>query len=164
MTTNEPNADVRTHGHGTTLTIHTLDDSSPAVETLVDLKIHPRDFQLPSLKMGGPNNLTTFDNVRWETKAPKQIIKVGQIKFKCTYKEESLDLIIANLGKNSKLTITFDSGSTWVVWGWLEEFNPDTDTEDTPMAEAVLELSMRQDNADPVVTVAPVYTAFDPDA
>ena len=97
-------------------------------------------------------------------KAPKQIIKVGQIKFKCTYKEESLDLIIANLGKNSKLTITFDSGSTWVVWGWLEEFNPDTDTEDTPMAEAVLELSMRQDNADPVVTVAPVYTAFDPDA
>jgi hypothetical protein len=112
----------------------------------------------PSITGGGENDTTTMRNSTWRTKQPKKLKSMGNCTFTASYDPAVLDVIVDELiNVNGLITFTFPDGSTWDVYGWLDEFTPGECVEGSqPEATCTIICSNETTNN---VETAPDYTA-----
>lgn len=121
------------------------------------VKFYEKTVTPPGVEGGGANETTTMRNEEWRTKAPKKLKSLGDAGAKCAYDPAVLTDCVAMINVNQEITITFPDDSTWVFWGWLDEFKPGEITEGKqPEADIKIIASNQDDNGD---EIAPVYSA-----
>lgn len=124
-----------------------------------DVKLWEKEVTPPGVSGGGPNDVTTMRNTAWRTMSPKALKTLSPASLVCAYDPAVLDEIVAMVGVNQLITISFPDGATWKFWGWLDAFTPNRIVEgEQPTAEVTIEIS-NHNNANPPVEVAPDYTA-----
>lgn len=133
-------------GHSTTITFA----ENPAV------KFYEKSVTPPSIEAGGENDTTTMHNVEWRTKAPKKLKTLGDASFTAAYDPAVYDDIVAMVGVNQLITITFPNGATLAFWGWIDAFEPGELVEgEQPEADVTIICSNQDDKGD---ETAPVFT------
>jgi hypothetical protein len=111
----------------------------------------------PGVSGGGENDVSTMRNITWRTKAPKGLISLSESSTTVVYDPAVLDEIVAMENVNQEITITFPDSSTWVFWGWIDEFTPGANVEgEQPTADITIIPSNMNDSD---VETAPVYAA-----
>src|SRR5574343_414521 len=128
-----------------------------SASTSAALYFQEREVTPPGFSAGGENDTTTMKNTTWRTKAPKKLITLTSFSELAKYDPAIFDEITDIIGVNQQITITFPDYSTWVFWGWVDEFTPNAITEGT-MATANVTVVPSNQNGSQVET-APVYTA-----
>lgn len=103
--------------------------TSVAFENAPDLLLWAKTVKPPGLTGGGSIATHTMESTRIRTKAPKQLLEITDGEMKAAYDPAVLDQLYAQMQVLQIITITFSDNSTWAVWGWLEEFQPDEITE-----------------------------------
>ena len=139
-----------------------IDDGFPTRMTFSEstsaaLYFYEREVTPPGFSAGGENDTTTMRNTAWRTKAPKKLISLTNSSATAKYDPAILDEVTGMIGVNQQITITFPDESTWVFWGWIDEFTPAAITEGA-MATANVTVIPSNQNATQEET-APVYTA-----
>jgi hypothetical protein len=113
----------------------------------------------PGLDAGGANDTTTMRNERFRTKQPKKLITMTDASAKVSYDPAVIDQIIAMLGVNQNITITYPDGETLPFWGWLDKFTPSEHVEgEQPTADISIIPSNQDDAGDefePAIVAAP---------
>lgn len=136
-------------GHSTRVTF--------SASTSATLYFQEREVTPPGFSAGGENDTTTMVNATWRTKAPKKLISLTSFSEVCKYDPAILDEITGMIGVNQQITITFPDSSTWVFWGWVDEFTPNALTEGTMGTANVTVIPSNQNDSQ--VETAPVYSA-----
>lgn len=111
----------------------------------------------PSADAGGGIVQTTMRNTRWRTMLGKALITMDAVSMKVAYDPKMYSQVLANLGNNKYVTITFPTGDTLSFYAILDKFTPDA-LKEGERPEATLELipSMMSTAATPVET-PPVF-------
>lgn len=110
----------------------------------------------PGLKGTGGKNTTNHANTTVQTKAPGKLPEVTDMGGTCHFTKASYGTIMAQIGINQLVTVTYPGGGTHAVWGWLESFEAgDFVANQQPIATFKIIVSNR--NATGVET-PPVYT------
>lgn len=126
------------------------------LENIPTVELWEKEVTPPSLSANGPIDTTTMRNTRLRTMAPKQLVTVGKAQAVVAYATIALDAIMSQLGVNQRITIFNPDGSTYVYWGWINEFTPGTNKEgDQPTATVSFEPSNTDLDGN---EVAPLYT------
>lgn len=123
------------------------------------VKFWEKEVTPPSMMGGGANDTTTMRNVAVRTKKPKKLKTVGDMKFTAAYDPEVFDVdeVWAMLQDNQLITVVFPNGAEIAFWGWLDEFQPNSNKEgEQPTAACTIIASNLDDSDNEVV---PVYTA-----
>ena len=111
-----------------------------------DLSIWEKETTPPGKDGGDGINTTTFHNTR-VTKWPRSLIEDTDISGVCAYDpnvETDLESII---NRNLNITVTWNDGSTKVLWGFLKEFTPQSHTDgDMPEANFVVVVTNTDDS------------------
>ena len=116
-----------------------------------------REVQPPDLDAGGEIETSTMRNSRYRTKAPKSLVTAGDVTLQIQYDPAIYDGIVAMLGRNQLIAVTFPDGTSVIVWGWLDKFTPASLKEgDFPMAEIKIHCSNQNNSG---IEVAPVYNS-----
>lgn len=100
----------------------------------------------PGLDGGEPINTTTMHNVDWHTKAPRDLVDSTDGTMKCAFDPKVYDTILGILNREQTITYRFSDGSTYAIFGFLQKFEVDDESE----AEM------------PTATVTIVHTNIDP--
>jgi len=90
----------------------------------VSFLMYEKGVTPPAVSGGGENDTSTMRNTTYRTKAPKSLISLLSSSFVGAYDPEVLDEIIAMINVNQEITLTYPDSSTWVFWGWIDEFTP----------------------------------------
>ena len=136
-------------GHSTTITF--TGGSSGVTFLMWEKEVTP-----PGVSGGGENDTTTMHNTTYRTKAPKSLITLMQASFVAAYDPEVLDEIIAMVNANQEITLTFPDDSTWVFWGWIDEFVPNNIVEgEQPTANVTIIPSNQDADGD---EIPPAYS------
>ena len=94
----------------------------------------------PGISAGGPVDTTTMRNSVYRTMAPKNLISLLQSSLIVAYDPAIYDEMIAMLGTNQLITITFPDAQTLAFWGFIDTFTPNSLVEGTqPTADLVIE-------------------------
>jgi|SRR3990167_1059297 len=137
-----------------------LDDgfsSTITLENIPSVKLYEKDVTPPGVNMGGAIDITTMRNTAWRTQSPKTLKALAAVSATVAYAVEAYENIIAQIGVNQPITITFPDDSTIEFWGWLEEFTPGALTEgEQPTANITIQPSLVNGAG---TEVAPVYAA-----
>lgn len=127
------------------------------LSTLPAVKLYEKDITPPGMSAGGPVDVTTMRNTTWRTMSPRKLKTLTPVSVTVAYAFESLSQLLAQIGKNQLITITFPDNSTLAFWGWLEEFTPGANTEgEQPTATMSIQPS-NHNNSATVTEVAPVF-------
>jgi hypothetical protein len=119
------------------------------------VRLFEKEVTPPPITGGGPIDVTNMRSTGWRTAAPKQLKSLGQVSASCAYATEAIDSLMAQIGVNQTITVTFPDTSAIVFWGWVDSFTPSANKEgDQPVAVVVFHPSLR--NIDGVET-APDY-------
>lgn len=121
------------------------------------VKFKEKEVQPPGFDGGGSNPTSTMRNTRYRTFAPKRLMTVTECTLKVAYDPAVLPEIIGMLQANQQLTTTHADGSSWVWYGWLESFKPDSVKEGV-QPEATVVLIPSNTNGTGAET-GPVYNA-----
>jgi hypothetical protein len=133
---------------GFSTTISFADDPTISVEE--------KGVTPPGIVAGGEIDATTMRNTAYRTKFPKQLKSLSDAGANVAYHPETLVEFLAMVGSNQEITITFSDASTYVFWGWIDEFTPGEIVEgQQPMA--VIKIICSNLNASEA-EIAPVYT------
>lgn len=125
--------------------------SSPTV------KLYEKSVTPPGMDAGGEVDTTTMHNTRYRTRNPKALITMSTSSLKAAYDPAVYPQIVALIGVNNLITITFPDGSTVAFWGWLNKFTPGELVEgEQPTAD--VEIIPSNQNSSGVET-APAYSA-----
>jgi hypothetical protein len=89
-----------------------------------DINFWEKSATPPGYDMGDGIDQTTFHNTAYRTKYPRTLIEITDGAITVAYDPAVHDLIIAQLGVNQEITITFNDGSTTAFWGFLKSFTP----------------------------------------
>lgn len=134
-----------------------IHDGFSTIISLGGTEIHEKTVTPPGISGGGANDTTTMRNTAWRTKQPKKLKSLTDATTTCAYDPVAYDTLLAQVNVNQEITYTFADGSTLVIWGWLDEFKPNSVEEGSqPTAEVVIIPSNQDDAGD---EAAPVYTA-----
>lgn len=131
--------------------------------TILDFSLAPtvkfweKTVTPPGVQGGGANNITTMRNTRYRTQAPKKLVTLSEMTETVAYDPAVLDDIMDMIQVNQELTLTHPDGSTWVFWGWLDEFTPGENTEGEQPTATVKIIPSNMD--DTLAEIAPVYAA-----
>lgn len=118
---------------------------------------YEKEVTPPGLSAEGPNDTTTMRNTLYRTKAPKSLVTMLPGSFVAAYDPEVIDEIVAMLGVNQSIVITFPDDSTWTFWGWIDSFVPGPIVEgEQPTADVTIEVSNQNGSQ---VETAPVYAS-----
>lgn len=138
-----------------------MDDGFSTVISIANIpsvKLYEKDVTPPGVTAGGAIDVTTMRNSTWRTMAPRSLKTLTPLNLTVAYATDAYDDIIAQLGINQQITVTFPETSTLVFWGWIEEFTPAALTEgEQPTASVVIQPSLRN-NTGAGAETAPVYT------
>ena len=139
-----------------------IDDGHPTTiafaesESAVTLLLYEKGVTPPGVSAGGENDTTTMRNSVWRTKAPKSLKTLMPASFVAAYDPEVLDEIIATVGVNQEIVVTFPDSSTWTFWGWIDEFTPNEIVEgEQPTVNVTIIPSNQDANGD---EIAPEYS------
>jgi hypothetical protein len=113
-----------------------VDDGFPTTITFSEsasasLYFYETEVTPPGFSAGGENDVTTMRNTLWRTRAPKKLITLAPFSAVAKYDPVILNYITDMIGVNQQITVTFPDSSTWVFWGWIDEFTPNAVTEGT---------------------------------
>jgi len=123
----------------------------------VTLLLWEKEVTPPGASMGGGNDVTTMRNTAWRTISPKHLMTLTECSCVVAYNPEVYDEIIAMLGTNQSIIITFPDDSTLTWWGFIDSFTPGAIVEgEQPTAD--LAMVPTNQNGSQVET-APVYAA-----
>lgn len=122
-----------------------------------NVKMQEKTLKPPGVSAGGENDVSTMRNSAWRTKAPKKLKTLTESSFKCAYDPAFYVEIVAMVGKNQTVTITFPDGATLVFYGWIDEFTP-ADLVEGQQPEAEVKIICSNRNGSNAET-APAYTA-----
>jgi hypothetical protein len=139
-----------------------LDDGFSTIITLENLptvKLYEKEVTPPGITSGGPIETTTMRTTVWRTNAPRQLKSLSPVSATVAFATEVVPQMVAQVGVNQLITVTFPDGSTIEFYGWIEEFTPAAFTEgEQPTATLTVQPSLTDpDTGD---TVAPVYDPF----
>ena len=143
---------IQTDGFSTTIGF-----AESASGILLSTFLKEKEVTPPGVSAGGENDTSTMRNTTWRTKQPKSLKSLMNSSFVAAYDSSVLDEIIATVGVNQEITVTFPDGSTWVFWGWIDEFVPNSSTEGEQPTANVTIIPSNQDSAG--AEVAPAYSA-----
>jgi hypothetical protein len=90
-----------------------------------DIALWTKTVKPPGLTGGGHIPTHTMESTRLRTKAPKALLEITDGEMKAAYSPAVLPQIIAQMQEVQEITITFADDSSWTVWGWIDEFQPD---------------------------------------
>jgi hypothetical protein len=113
------------------------------------------DVTPPGLDAGGLIDTTTMLNTALRTGASRQLKTLTPASITVAYDPAALTKILAMIGVNQLITITFPDGSTWAFWGMVNTFTPGAQTEGE-RPTATLEIIPTNRNGSKVET-PPVY-------
>lgn len=136
-----------------------LDDGFSTIITLENLptvKLYEKEVTPPGITSGGPIETTTMRTTVWRTNAPRQLKSLSPVSATVAFATEVVPQMVAQVGVNQLITVTFPDGSTIEFYGWIEEFTPAAFTEgEQPTATLTVQPSLT--DPDTGETVAPVY-------
>lgn len=89
-----------------------------------NVKFYEKTVTPPGLEAGGSNDTTTMRNTTYRTFAPKKLITVSEAACNVAYDTGAYADILAMLGKNQLITVTFPDQSTYAFYGWIDSFTP----------------------------------------
>lgn len=134
-----------------------MDDGFSTLISLGGTDFWEKSVTPPGLSAGGEIDTTTMRNTTWRTRNPKSLVTMTPMSATCAYDPEGYETILAQLGVNQEIVVTFPDGSTLTFWGWLDEFTPGESVEGEQPTADVTFIPSNQ-NASGVET-APVYAA-----
>ena len=113
------------------------------------------------IDMGGENDTTTMRNEHWRTRQPKKLKTLTNMSVTGAYDAELYDdaQILALIGVNQEITVTFPDLDTLVFWGWLDKFTPGEISEGSQPTATLEIIPSNQDDSNPQVETAPVWAA-----
>lgn len=125
-----------------------LDDGFSTLITFAyapTIKLWEKEVTPPGMSQGGPIDTTTMRNTSWRSMAPRALKTLTTVSATVAYATVIFDgTILAQLGVNQLITISFPDGSSLVFWGWLEEFTPGANVEgEQPTATISIQPSNR---------------------
>ncbi len=136
-----------------------LDDGFSTIITLENLptvKLYEKEVTPPGITAGGPIETTTMRTTTWRTNAPRQLKSLSPVSATVAFATEVVPQMIAQVGINQLITVTFPDGSTIQFYGWVEEFTPAAFTEgEQPTATLTVQPSLV--DPDTGETSPPVY-------
>lgn len=136
-----------------------LDDGFSTIITLENLptvKLYEKEVTPPGITSGGPIETTTMRTTVWRTNAPRQLKSLSPVSATVAFATEVIPQMVAQVGVNQLITVTFPDGSTIQFYGWIEEFTPAAFTEgEQPTAAITVQPSLV--HPDTGATTAPVY-------
>ena len=108
----------------------------------ITLLIYEKEVTPPGVDAGGPTDTTTMLNTTWRTASPKKLKSLAQAGVMAAYDPEVYDEIIATVGVNQSMVITWPDGETLTFWAWIDKFTPNPQVEgEQPTAELIIEPS-----------------------
>jgi hypothetical protein len=105
-----------------------LDDGFKTLVTFAskpDIKLWVKSVNPPGIDGGGGIDTTTMENTRVRTKKPKKLVEITDGEFKAAYAVAVINDIIDLIQELDTITVTFEDGDAWEMWGWLDSFVPD---------------------------------------
>jgi hypothetical protein len=136
-----------------------LDDGFSTIISLQNapgIHLYERDVTPPGITAGGPIETTTMRNTTWRTMSPRALKSLSQVSSTVAYATDAYPVLIAQIGVNQQITVTFPDESYIRFWGWVEEFTPAANTEgEQPTANLVIQPSNHDNNG---LEVAPIYS------
>jgi hypothetical protein len=118
------------------------------------IEIGERTTDTPGMEGGGPINTTTHRNENVRTQAPKTLYSVSASGATVGYASADISKIKAMLLQNQLITYTYPDGETCQLWGWIEKFDPNGNTEgEYPDANLVVEASNTNESGQEVEPV-----------
>jgi hypothetical protein len=112
----------------------------------------------PALDAGGSIEQTTMRNVRWRTFTGKALVTLGGFSVKVAYGAEMYTQILAILGQNRHVVVTFPNGNTLTFYAIVDKFTPDA-MKEGERPEATLEfVPSNLNTAVPAAVTAPVLS------
>ncbi|MCP4566476.1 MAG: hypothetical protein GY841_02715 [FCB group bacterium] len=97
--------------------------------TATTTKLYHVSITPPGLSGEGSIDTTTMSNTTYRTFAPKSLKTSTEASGTSAYDTESYDDLLAMIGTNQLITITFPDTSTYAFYGFLNEFTPGELTE-----------------------------------
>jgi hypothetical protein len=113
------------------------------LENLPTVKLYEKEVTPAAVSGGGPIDITNMRSLGWRTASPKQLKSFGQVSATCAYATEAFEQIIAQIGVNQRILVTFPDNSEMTFWGWIDSFTPSAHKEgDQPTAAIVFHPSL----------------------
>lgn len=138
---------------------HRIDDglgASFAFSLDASVRMWEKTIKPPGMDSGGPNDTSTLRNTTWRTMAPKGLVTMTPLTATVAYDPFFLGEVLAMLGRNQQITVTFPDASTWAIWGWIDKFEPNEMAEG---AQPTAQLTFQPSNQNTsLAETAPVYT------
>ena len=104
-----------------------MDDGFSTIITLENVptvKIYEKDVTPPGISAGGGIETTTMRSNVWRMMAPKQLKSLTPVSVTVAFATEGMDDIMAQIGINQLVTVSFPDGSSLAFYGWVDEFTP----------------------------------------
>ncbi len=115
--------------------------ANPSIE-LEEITLKP-----PGVSRRGGINTSSMRNNAAITKTAKKLTEYSNVEGSCKYKVDSWTQIVAMLGVNQLLTITYPDTKTCQIWGFLDEAEPsEHEEEEMPVADVVFIPSNRNNS------------------
>ena len=115
---------IQTDGFSTTIAF-----AESASGVLLSTLLKEKEVTPPGVSAGGENDTSTMRNTTYRTKQPKSLKTLMNSSFVAAYDVAAYDELIATIGVNQLITITFPDAETLAFWGWLDEFVPNNNVE-----------------------------------
>lgn len=141
-----PVAGIVHDGHSTI-----VDFSLDETISFVEVSVRP-----PGLQGGGANDATNMRTTRWRTNFAKKLLTATPAEIMVQYNPVIYETIIAMFQINQKMTITMPDLSKVDVWGWIDEFTPDTNVEGKTPTGKIMFIPSNLDDTES--EVGPLYT------
>lgn len=88
------------------------------------VKFREKTVTPPGITVGGSVDTTTMRNTAWRTKAPKKLKELSDMSLTASYDPAVYNDIVAMVGVNQSITVTFPDGQSLTFYGWLDSFTP----------------------------------------
>lgn len=98
-----------------------------ALDTDVQFKV--KELTPPGMSAGGAIDTTTMENTTFRTMFPKSLITLTESSILAAWDPALYDEIIAMLGKNQSIVVTFPDAQKLTFFGWIDEFTPNAQVE-----------------------------------
>lgn len=122
-----------------------------------NILFYEKEVTPPGVDGGGENDTTTMHNVTWRTRAPKHLKTLTEMASTVAYDPAVYDDVVSMININQLIIVEFPDGSTLEFWGWLNSFEPGSNTEgEQPTADVTI-IPSNQDSSGN--EIAPNYTA-----
>jgi hypothetical protein len=112
-------------GYSTTITLALAPGTLP-----LSLKLWEKTVTPFGVDGGGSIPITTMRNLKFRTFAPKQLITLNEMTITASYDPQCYTIGIASyINNNGLITCNFPDGSQLAVYGYLDSYKPQENTE-----------------------------------